>query len=129
VSHPIFKTAKDKALFEKWNKKLDKYDDCNAEDFTGHTPLLRSWHNFKFKKIKPDDMERVSSYYAECREILQHCDFPSKLHKEIWSHYAEGLPLRDIEEKINHKRGKDAISRYIKEVIKYVRSQDRSKTG
>ncbi len=119
----ILKTKKDRDLFAKWNRKLEKYDDCNAEDFTLETPALKTWHNFKFKSVKSSEMEDVSNYYANCRAIYQHCEFPSALHKEIWGHYSEGLSLRDIEQKINKKRTRDTIRRYINEVKKYVRSQ------
>jgi hypothetical protein len=129
VSNPIIKTKKDKELLAKWNKKLDKYDDCNKEHFYENADVLRTWDKLKFKNINLDKYEDTYNYYTWCREVLETAKFPSALHKKIWKWHAEGLALREIQEKIGNKRAKDAVARYIQEVKDYVRSKTSDTTS
>ena len=142
----LLKTKKDKALFAKWNKKLEKYDDCNAENYSKSEPILKEWHSIRFQVdniptkqrkhatemgrnefldvVLPavERMNDVRDYYLKCMEYYETGEFPSALHKKIWYYYSKAQSLREIEKSINGKIKKDAISKYIKEVIKRARS-------
>lgn len=121
MSNPIIKTPKQRALLDKWNKKLEKYDDCNAED-TGDERKLKDWHSFKWKDINLIDYEAKAKYYSNCSDILNSYSFENSLHRRIWELHTEGLSLRDIEKAIKYKLKKD----WINQIIHWIRTNART---
>jgi hypothetical protein len=120
----LLKTKQQLKLFAKWNKKLEKYDDCNAEvydwadNYENPDPELKSWHSFKFRGISPEEFQQRTLYYENARALLETGTFKNKLQKKIWEYYSEGLALREIEKKIKLRYSKDTINKIIKEIIK-----------
>lgn len=129
MSNPIIRTPKDKALLEKWNKKLDKYDDCNAEDMSFDEPKLRVWHNFKWKKLGQNEYEARLKYFNNCSSILHNYRFENTLHKRIWELHTEGMSLRDIEKAIKFRYKKDTINQIIHWIETNATSKDSDSTG
>ncbi len=111
-----FRTKKFLELFEKWNKKLVKAGHNEIEDFSRPDPSLKSWDNFKFKKVTPDEYETKTKYYANARNVLNKYEFQTPLHRKIWELHSEGLSLRDIEIEIKMKYKKDTINMIIQKI-------------
>jgi len=114
----IIKTKKDRALLEKWNKKLEKYEDCNIENYNREEPTLKHWDNFHFKKVSASEYETRTTYYANARALLITGKFRTRLHLQIWGLHSEGLSLREISAAIKNKYNKDTINKIIKEIKK-----------
>lgn len=112
----LLKTKKDKDLFAKWNKKLEKYDDCNAEDFTLPEPALKAWHNFKFKNINPDDYRATLNYYDSAKQFLLNHKFKKSIHRKIWELHIEGVSNRKIEKVLKNKIHRLTIDKVVKEL-------------
>lgn len=120
----LIKTPKDKKLLEKWNKILEKYDDCNAEKYDYDDLKLKQWDNFKFKKLTPDQYESRLQYFANAREIASTAKFKNKTHRKVWELHSEGYSLRDISTEFKGKISKDAAAKILREIKEYVKRQD-----
>jgi hypothetical protein len=114
----IIKTPKDRALLEKWNKKLEKYDDCNIENYNRDEPTLKHWDNFHFKKVSTNEYETRTTYYANARSLLSTGKFRNRIHRKICELHSEGYSLREISTEIKKVYNKDTINKIIKEIIK-----------
>lgn len=114
----IIRTAKDRALLAKWNKKLEKYNDCNAENYKYEDPKLKHWDNFHFKRIPKEIYESKQLYFSNARELAQNGKFKSMLSKKIWELHSEGFSLREIVKAINERYKKDTVNKIIKDIVK-----------
>jgi hypothetical protein len=117
----LLKTKAQHKLFEKWNKKLEKFDDCNAEDFRNfpEDPPLHSWHNFKFKKLTKDEYDETIKYFDKAKEILNSYKFRSAWHRKIWALHSEGLSGEEISQRIKGSFKKTRIN----EILKCIRKE------
>lgn len=102
----LLKTKRDKDLFAKWNKKLEKYKDCNAEDMSLDEPLLKVWHNFKFKKVSADEYTSRIQYFDNARHVLNTFKFERALDCKIWTLHVEGFSLREIGREVDYSKDK-----------------------
>jgi hypothetical protein len=114
----ILKTKKYKDLLAKWNKKLEKYDDCNIENYNYDEPKLKHWDNFHFKKLSADQYESRLLYYSNARALLVTGKFKRPLYRRIWELHSEGHSLREISRQLNGRISRDAVTKIVKEIIK-----------
>jgi hypothetical protein len=116
VEQSPFKTKKFLDLQDKWYNKLKKKGFNDIEDTTLPEPPLKSWDNFRYKKVTPEEYEAKTKYYSNCRDILLTYRFSRALHKRIWELHSEGLSLREIEREIKDKYKKDTINKIIQKI-------------
>lgn len=99
-----FKTPEFKALFEQWNRTLERNGHQEIEDFGHPDTPLRSWHNLKWKRLSQDQQQDTAQYYEWAINVLWIFKFECRLHKRIWALHCEGLSLRKIAQKIKTRK-------------------------
>ena len=113
----LLKTKKDKELFAKWNKKLEKYDDCNIEDFSKPDVPLKKWAR-KLASVPLQQYEDTSQYYETARALLHTHKFQNAWHRKIWALHCEGYFGREIKQMINNRFSKTTIDSIIRTIKK-----------
>lgn len=108
----LLKSKKDKELFEKWNKKLEKFDDCNAEDFTKTDVPLKRWARW-FTSLPEHRYEETTQYFETARGLLHTHKFQTAWHRKIWALHSEGYSGREISRMINKKYSKTTVDKII----------------
>lgn len=118
-----YKTKKFKALFAKWNKKLEKSGHEEIENLNLPVPTLKSFHSTVFRKkalVKDLDQERDTFLIAT--HMLNTYSFKNADEKRVWELYCEGKSTYETEE-IMGKKGfkRSKIANMIKRLKKEIR--------
>ena len=125
MSNP-FKTPEFKNLFQQWNKILEQDGLKEIENFDLEVPVLKTWHNLKWKNLNSDRLCELKHYYELASELLQTFEFKNKFHKRIWELHCDGLSVRKIARQINRK---DFGKTVVHEIIILISQKSGLKSG
>jgi hypothetical protein len=97
--------AQYKKLQAKWYKKLADEGFQDIESPNSPKEMLKQWDSFYFQaRYAPQDFEDKQKYYEMAREFLHVHKFESRMEKQVWEMYSEGVPYQEIGDHIGHSK-------------------------
>lgn len=95
-----------KALVAKWYAKLAKAGFQDAEQqFDNGELMLKQWATSWQYRTSPTEYLERQAYYQRASDFLHTHNFVSKLEREIWQLYADGISQKQISEQLKLSKG------------------------